>query len=109
MVEFNGVVSGNTVRAKHIGRDIMARLKNIVGGELVGYTELLQDSRQEATDRMIEQARERGYDAIFNVRLATSRLANSARDGNGAAGVEMLAFGTAVKLRSRFEPRAERF
>ena len=56
IVEFYGVVTGNTVRAKHVGRDIMAGLKNIVGGELKGYTELLQDSRKEATDRMIEQA-----------------------------------------------------
>ena len=53
IVEFYGVVTGNTVRAKHVGRDIMAGLKNIVGGELKGYTELLQDSRKEATDRMI--------------------------------------------------------
>ena len=58
IVEFYGVVTGNTVRAKHIGRDIMAGLKNIVGGELVGYTELLQDSRMEATERMIEQAKQ---------------------------------------------------
>ena len=58
---------------------------------------------------MIEQAREQGYDAVFNVRLETSRLANSTRDGNGTAGVEMLAFGTAIKLRSRFEPSADRY
>ena len=63
IVEFYGVVTGNTVRAKHIGRDIMAGLKNVVGGELKGYTELLQDSREEATDRMIEQARSMGANA----------------------------------------------
>ena len=56
IVEFYGVVTGNTVRAKHVGRDIMAGLKNIVGGELRGYTELLQDSRNEATERMVEFA-----------------------------------------------------
>ena len=60
IVEFYGVVTGNTVRAKHVGRDIMAGLKNIVGGELKGYTELLQDSRAEATERMIEHARSMG-------------------------------------------------
>ena len=68
IVEFYGVVSGNTVRAKHIGRDIMAGLKNVVGGELKGYTELLQDSRKEATDRMIAQAESMGANAVVNVR-----------------------------------------
>lgn len=90
IVEFYGVVSGNTVRAKHIGRDIMAGLKNIVGGELVGYTELLQDSRQEALDRMVEQARSMGANAVVNVRFATSSIAQ------GAA--ELFAYGTAVKV-----------
>ena len=90
IVEFYGVVTGNTVRAKHIGRDIMAGLKNIVGGELVGYTELLQDSRQEATERMIEQARSMGANAFFNVRFATSSISQ------GAA--ELFAYGTAVKV-----------
>ena len=90
MVEFYGVVSGNTVRAKHIGRDIMAGLKNIVGGELVGYTELLQDSRQEALDRMIEQARSMGANAVVNVRFATSSISQ------GAA--ELFAYGTAVRV-----------
>jgi len=90
IVEFYGVVAGNTVRAKHIGRDIMAGLKNIVGGELVGYTELLQDSRQEALDRMIEQARSMGANAVVNVRFATSSIAQ------GAA--ELFAYGTAVRV-----------
>ena len=62
--EFYGVVTGSTVRAKHIGRDIMAGLKNIVGGELKGYTELLQEARQEAIDRMIQQAQSVGANAI---------------------------------------------
>ena len=90
IVEFYGVVSGNTVRAKHIGRDIMAGLKNIVGGELVGYTELLQDSRQEALDRMVEQARSVGANAVVNVRFATSSISQ------GAA--ELFAYGTAVRV-----------
>jgi len=90
IVEFYGVVTGNTVRAKHIGRDIMAGLKNIVGGELVGYTELLQDSRKEATDRMIEQAQSMGANAVVNVRFATSSISQ------GAA--ELFAYGTAVRV-----------
>ena len=91
IVEFYGVVTGNTVRAKHIGRDIMAGLKNIVGGELVGYTELLQDSRDEATQRMIEQARSMGANAVVNVRFATSSIAQGAS--------ELFAYGTAVRIR----------
>ena len=91
IVEFYGVVTGNTVRAKHIGRDIMAGLKNVVGGELFGYTELLQDSRDEATQRMIEQARSMGANAVVNVRFATSSISQ------GAA--ELFAYGTAVRVR----------
>ena len=90
IVEFYGVVTGNTVRAKHVGRDIMAGLKNIVGGELRGYTELLQDSRKEATDRMIEQAKSMGANAVVNVRFATSSISQ------GAA--ELFAYGTAVRV-----------
>lgn len=90
IVEFYGVVTGNTVRAKHVGRDIMAGLKNIVGGELKGYTELLQDSRKEATDRMIEQAVSMGANAVVNVRFATSSISQ------GAA--ELFAYGTAVRV-----------
>ena len=90
IVEFYGVVSGNTVRAKHVGRDIMAGLKNIVGGELKGYTELLQESREEAQARMVEQARSMGANAVVNVRFATSSVAQ------GAA--ELFAYGTAVKV-----------
>ena len=91
IVEFYGVVTGNTVRAKHIGRDIMAGLKNVVGGELAGYTELLQDSREEATQRMIEQARSMGANAVVNVRFATSSISQ------GAA--ELFAYGSAVRVR----------
>jgi len=90
IVEFYGVVTGNTVRAKHIGRDIMAGLKNVVGGELKGYTELLQDSRREATERMVEQAKSMGANAVVNVRFATSSISQ------GAA--ELFAYGTAVRV-----------
>lgn len=90
IVQFYGVVTGNTVRAKHIGRDIMAGLKNIVGGELAGYTELLQDSRNEAMQRMIEQAESMGANAVVNVRFATSSISQ------GAA--ELFAYGTAVRV-----------
>mgnify|MGYP001024962154 CR=1 FL=1 len=90
ITEFYGVVSGSTVRAKHIGRDIMASLKNVVGGELVGYTELLTEARGEAMRRMSRQAEETGANAIVNVRFATSSVAQ------GAA--ELFAYGTAVTV-----------
>ena len=88
--EFYGVVTGSTVRAKHVGRDFMASLKNLVGGELKGYTELLHEARQEALDRMSEQARSIGANAVVNVRFSTSSVAQ------GAA--ELFAYGTAVKV-----------
>ncbi|HAN32742.1 MAG TPA: hypothetical protein DCQ06_14205 [Myxococcales bacterium] len=90
IVTVYGVVSGSTVRAKHIGRDIAAGLKNLVGGELKGYTELLQEARQEATDRMVQQAQSVGANAVVNVRFATSSVAQ------GAA--ELFAYGTAVQV-----------
>lgn len=90
VVEHYGLVSGSTVRAKHVGRDIMAGLKNLVGGELKGYTELLQNSREQATERMIQQALEVGANAIVNVRFSTSSVAQ------GAA--EIYVYGTAVKV-----------
>jgi uncharacterized protein YbjQ (UPF0145 family) len=90
VVEHFGLVSGNTIRAKHIGRDIMASLKNLVGGELKGYTQLLQESRQQAMERMIEEADELGANAIINVRFSTSSVAQ------GAA--ELYAYGTAVSV-----------
>lgn len=83
-----GLVQGNTVRAKHVGRDIMAGLKNIVGGELRGYTELLTDAREEATNRMIEAARELGGNAVINVRFSTSSVS--------AGASELYVYGTAV-------------
>ena len=90
ITEFYGVVSGSTVRAKHIGRDIAAGLKNIVGGELTGYTELLSEARGEAIRRMSYQAEAMGANAIVNVRFATSSVAQ------GAA--ELFAYGTAVMV-----------
>jgi len=90
IVEHFGLVSGSTIRAKHVGRDIMASLKNIVGGELKGYTELLKESRRQAVDRMIEQAKQLGANAIVNVRFSTSSVAQ------GAA--ELYAYGTAVRV-----------
>ena len=85
-----GLVQGNTIRAKHVGRDLMAGLKNIFGGELKGYTELLSESRQEATDRMIAQAQSLGANAVLNVRYSTSSITQ------GAA--ELYAYGTAVMV-----------
>lgn len=90
IVEHFGLVQGSTVRAKNIGKDILAGFKNVVGGELKGYTELLQEARQEATDRMILQAQQLGANAIVNVRFATSSVAQ------GAA--ELFAYGTAVRV-----------
>jgi uncharacterized protein YbjQ (UPF0145 family) len=90
IVKHFGIVSGSTVRAKHVGRDIMAGLKNIVGGELKGYTELLQESRNEAANRMVEQAESLGANAIVNVRFATSSVAQGAS--------ELYVYGTAVMV-----------
>lgn len=85
-----GVVQGSSVRAKHVGRDFMAGLKNIFGGELKGYTELLNESREEAVQRMIQMAQAKGANAIVNVRFSTSAIAV------GAA--EIFAYGTAVRV-----------
>lgn len=90
VVEHLGLVQGSSVRAKHVGRDIMAGLKNIFGGELRGYTELLQESREEALERMQQQAVAVGANAVLNVRFTTSSVTQ------GAA--ELFAYGTAVKL-----------
>jgi uncharacterized protein YbjQ (UPF0145 family) len=88
-----GLVQGSTVRAKHAGRDIMAGFKNLVGGELKGYTELLQESRQEAIDRMSEQAKTIGANAVINVRFSTSSIT--------AGASEILAYGTAVIIEEK--------
>lgn len=103
------MVAGNIVISLDYFKRVIAGLRALVGGRVKTYEPLLDRARREALLRMVEQARALGYDAIFNVRLETSRLANSSGEGNRTAGVEMLAFGTAVKLRSRFEPRPERF
>jgi len=88
VVEHLGIVQGSTVRAKHIGRDIAASFKNIVGGELRGYTELLSEARDEATARMIEQATAKGANAVLNIRFSTSSITQGAS--------EILAYGSAV-------------
>lgn len=85
-----GMVQGSTVRAKHAGKDILAGLKNIVGGELKSYTELMQEAREEATQRMSQQAASIGANAVLNVRYTTTAVTM------GAA--EILAYGTAVVL-----------
>lgn len=85
-----GIVSGNTVRAKHVGRDIMAGLKTLVGGEVRGYTEMLAESRQQAVDRMLLEAEKLGANAVVGVRYVTSAVAQGMS--------EMLAYGTAVNV-----------
>ena len=90
ITEHLGIVQGSTVRAKHAGKDILAGLKNVVGGELKSYTELMQEARSQATERMVEQARSAGANAVLNVRYTTTSITM------GAA--EILAFGTAVIL-----------
>ncbi len=88
VMEVKGIVQGNTVRAKHMGRDIAAGFKNLVGGELKGYTELLTESRRQALERMMAQAAELGANAIVNVRFSTSAVS--------AGAAELYAYGTAV-------------
>ncbi|MBE9578351.1 MULTISPECIES: YbjQ family protein [Moraxella] len=83
------VVYGSTVRTKHVGKDFLAGLKNIVGGELVAYTELLEEARQEALERMIDKARAMGANAVVGVRFSTSNVAVGAS--------EIFVYGTAVK------------
>lgn len=85
-----GLVQGSSVRSKHAGRDLMAGLKSIFGGELIGYTELLHESREEAVERMIQQARGIGANAVLNVRFSTSSIAS------GAA--EIFVYGAAVRI-----------
>jgi uncharacterized protein YbjQ (UPF0145 family) len=90
VVEVKGIVQGNTVRAKHLGRDIMAGFKNVVGGELKGYTDLLTESRRQALERMLAQAEQLQANAVVNVRFTTSAVTQ------GAA--ELYAYGTAVVI-----------
>ncbi len=91
IVEILGIARGSTVRARNIGRDIFAGLKNIVGGEIEEYTKLQAESREQAMQRMVDDGTKMGADAIVNIRLTTSVVIQ------GAA--EMLAYGTAVKLK----------
>lgn len=85
-----GIAKGNTIRARHIGKDILALFKTIVGGEIEEYTKLIAEAREQALDRMIANARELGADAVINVRFSTSYIMGTAS--------EILAYGTAVKL-----------
>ena len=96
--EVKGLVQGNTVRAKHVGRDIAAGFKNIVGGELKGYTELLIEARREALTRMLGQAQQLGANAVVNVRFATSSIT--------AGAAELYAYGTAVVVDGPAAPAA---
>lgn len=91
ITETLGLVKGTIVQSKHIGRDVMAGLKTIVGGEIKGYTEMINEARSVATERMIEEAKKLDADAIVGVRYATSEATQ------GAA--EIFAYGTAVKLK----------
>lgn len=90
ILEHYGLVTGSTVRAKHVGKDILAGFKNIVGGELKSYTELLNEARTESIQRMVQEATSLGANAIINVRFTTSSIAQ------GAA--ELYVYGTAVKV-----------
>lgn len=85
-----GLVRGNSIRARHAGHDLMAWLRSLVGGEIPEYTKMLGEAREEALDRMVEEARSLGADAVVEIRFATSMLMG------GAA--ELLAYGTAVRL-----------
>jgi uncharacterized protein YbjQ (UPF0145 family) len=88
--EVLGLVKGTVVQTKNVGRDFMAGMKTLVGGEIVGYTEMLNEARQIATKRMVDEAEELGADAIIGVRYGSSMVMQ------GAA--EILAYGTAVKI-----------
>jgi uncharacterized protein YbjQ (UPF0145 family) len=88
IVKVLGLVRGNTIRARHIGRDIVAGLRNIVGGEIKEYTKMLAESREQSIDRMVEDAKELGANAIICMRLTTSMVMGAA--------AEILAYGTAV-------------
>jgi len=88
IVKHLGLVKGNTIRARHLGRDIMAGLKNIVGGEITDYTKMMAESREQSIDRMVEEAEKLGANAIVGISFSTSMMMSSAS--------EILVFGTAV-------------
>ena len=93
ITETLGIVKGNTIRAKHLGKDIMAGLRNIVGGEITEYSNMMSESREQALDRMINRAKELGANGITCIRFTTSNVMS------GAA--ELLAYGTAVKMKKK--------
>jgi len=93
ITEVLGLVRGNTIRARHVGKDIMAGFKNIVGGEITDYTKMMAESREQALDRMMAEARNLGADAVVGIRFSTSSVMQ------GAA--ELMAYGTAVRLRDK--------
>lgn len=92
IAEILGIVTGNVVQTKHIGKDIMAGFKTIVGGEIAGYTEMLTEARHKAISRMVEEALQLDADAVVNLRFTTSAIMSNAS--------EILAYGTAVKLKN---------
>jgi len=91
VAETFGIVRGSTVRAKHIGTDIVASLRNLVGGEITGYSSLLAGAREQAIDRMTDEARRMGANAVIGFRMETSTIMGGAS--------EILAYGTAVRLK----------
>ncbi|MFP4632017.1 MAG: YbjQ family protein [Halobacteriales archaeon] len=95
VTEVLGVARGNTVRARNVGRDITQAIRNLLGGELKAYSELFTDTRDQAIERMLEDAREMDADAVVNVRFETSQVAGSS--------AELLAYGTAVELETTQE------
>jgi len=93
ITEVLGLVRGNTIRARHVGKDIMAGFKNIVGGEITDYTKMMAESREQALDRMMAEARSLGADAVVGIRFTTSSVMQ------GAA--ELMAYGTAVRIKDK--------
>jgi uncharacterized protein YbjQ (UPF0145 family) len=95
IVEILGIAKGSSARARHLGKDILAGLRNIVGGEVVEYTKLIGETREQAIDRMIQEAKKLNADAIIGVRFGTTQIME------GVA--EILAYGTAVKIKKKEE------
>ncbi|NOY36390.1 MAG: YbjQ family protein [Chlorobi bacterium] len=93
ITETLGLVKGNTIRARHVGKDIMAGLRNLVGGEITEYTKMLAESREQALDRLAANAKEMGAEAVVCLRFTTSAVMSGAS--------ELLAYGTAVKIRKK--------
>ncbi len=93
IIETLGLVKGNTIRARHVGKDIMAGLRNLVGGEITEYTKMLAESREQAIDRMVASAEALGADAIVAMRFTTSAVMQGSS--------ELLAYGTAVKIKKK--------